>query len=94
LFTFRLFVGQRYRTSISDDPEGRWNEGFEFDVTFHDQLFGICQVNYIDTFKMILRPIPFQLDLYASRILQPDLHLGRAEIILPHLPNMPDQFTT
>ncbi|RKP06214.1 hypothetical protein THASP1DRAFT_25420, partial [Thamnocephalis sphaerospora] len=45
----RLSLGdQIYQTSISEEASGQWNEGFEFDVTFHDQLFGICQLDLYD----------------------------------------------
>lgn len=62
---------------MSEYPQGRWHETFEFNVTFHAQLF--------DT---------IQLDLYDANILLPDRHVGRAEIRLRNLENMPETFTS
>ncbi|ORX90393.1 alpha/beta-hydrolase [Basidiobolus meristosporus CBS 931.73] len=45
----RLTLGdQIFRTSISEDAEGYWNESFDFDVTYHSQLFGICQLDLFE----------------------------------------------
>ncbi|KAI8050911.1 hypothetical protein BDF22DRAFT_112166 [Syncephalis plumigaleata] len=45
----RLSLGdQIYQTSISEQDNGRWHEGFEFDVSFHNQLFGVCQLDLYD----------------------------------------------
>ncbi|ORX97624.1 alpha/beta-hydrolase, partial [Basidiobolus meristosporus CBS 931.73] len=42
-------VDQIFQTSVSDEPEGYWNEGFEFVVTYHEQLFGICQLDLYES---------------------------------------------
>ncbi|CAO3591175.1 unnamed protein product [Absidia cylindrospora] len=68
---------QIHQTSISEYPDGKWNEGFELKVSYHAQLF--------DT---------IQLDVYDSYMLLPDRHVGRAEIRLIQLENMPDTFTS
>ncbi|KAI9597820.1 hypothetical protein BDF19DRAFT_434538 [Syncephalis fuscata] len=45
----RLSLGdQIYQTSVSEQETGRWHEGFEFDVSFHNQLFGVCQLDLYD----------------------------------------------
>ncbi|KAI9483327.1 MAG: hypothetical protein EXX96DRAFT_557738 [Benjaminiella poitrasii] len=66
---------QRYQTSVSEFREGRWNEYFEFTVTFHAQLFGTVQ-----------------FDLYDNYTIYPDKHVGRTEIRLSTLTNMPETF--
>jgi len=66
-----------YQTSTSEIPEGKWNEGFEFHITFHAQLFDTIQLDLYD----------------ESYILLPDRHMGRAEIRLKHLEGMPHVFT-
>jgi hypothetical protein len=66
-----------YQTSTSEIPEGKWNEGFEFHITFHAQLFDTIQLDLYD----------------ESHILLPDRHMGRAEIRLKHLEGMPHVFT-
>ncbi|ORZ23450.1 hypothetical protein BCR42DRAFT_344112 [Absidia repens] len=74
----RITMGdQIYQTSISEYPDGKWNEGFELKVSYHAQLF--------DT---------IQLDVYDYYLLLPDRHVGRAEIRLIQLENMPDTFTS
>ncbi|KAI8375214.1 hypothetical protein BD560DRAFT_393065 [Blakeslea trispora] len=73
-----ITLGDQYhKTSISEYPEGAWNEGFELKITYHNQLF--------DT---------IQLDLYDSNTFFIDKHVGRAEIRLRNLENMPDVFTS
>ncbi|KAI8084773.1 uncharacterized protein BX664DRAFT_266001, partial [Halteromyces radiatus] len=71
------YLDQIYQTSISEYPDGKWNEGFELKVTYHAQLF--------DT---------IQLDIYDSYMLLPDRHIGRAEIRLGLLQDMPETFTS
>lgn len=66
---------QRYRTTASMNPDGRWNETFEFRISFHAELFAILQ-----------------LDLYETRFLIPDYHVGRVEIKLSLLRDVPSQF--
>lgn len=39
-----ISADQVYQTSVSEFSEGRWNEGFEFKVSYHAQLFDTCQV--------------------------------------------------
>ncbi|KAF9325225.1 hypothetical protein BG006_011273 [Podila minutissima] len=39
---------QSYRTSISEREHGDWNEGFEFRVTYHAQLFDSLQLDLYD----------------------------------------------
>ncbi|RKP27871.1 hypothetical protein SYNPS1DRAFT_12033 [Syncephalis pseudoplumigaleata] len=41
-------IDQIYQTSVSEQENGRWHEGFEFDVSFHNQLFGVCQLDLYD----------------------------------------------
>ncbi|KAI7903957.1 uncharacterized protein BX663DRAFT_505867 [Cokeromyces recurvatus] len=43
---------QRYQTSVSEFREGRWNEYFEFIVTFHVQLFGTIQLDLYDNYTI------------------------------------------
>lgn len=62
---------------MSEYPQGKWHETFEFRVSFHSQLFGTLQI-----------------DLYDSYMLLPDKHVGRAEIRLKTLEQMPETFTT
>jgi C2 domain len=66
-----------YQTSTSEVAEGKWNEGFEFQITYHAQLFDTIQLDLYD----------------ESHILLPDKHVGRAEIRLKHLEGMPSVFT-
>lgn len=71
------FGDKSYQTSTSEIPEGKWNEGFEFQITYHAQLFDTIQLDLYD----------------ESYILLPDKHMGRAEIRLKHLEGMPHVFT-
>ncbi|CEP17602.1 hypothetical protein [Parasitella parasitica] len=43
---------QMYQTSVSEFREGRWNECFEFTVTFHAQLFGTIQLDMYDNYTI------------------------------------------
>ncbi|KAI8646615.1 hypothetical protein BD408DRAFT_428613 [Parasitella parasitica] len=43
---------QVYQTSVSEFREGRWNERFEFTVTFHAQLFGTIQLDLYDNYTI------------------------------------------
>ena len=46
----RLTIGQQvYQTSYGKNNKSVWNEGFEFKVTHHERLFGVCQVDLYDT---------------------------------------------
>ncbi|KAF9967080.1 hypothetical protein BGZ70_000176 [Mortierella alpina] len=45
---------QMYQTSISEREHGDWNEGFEFRVTYHAQLFDSLQLDLYDK-SIILR---------------------------------------
>ncbi|RCI01462.1 hypothetical protein CU097_015948 [Rhizopus azygosporus] len=40
---------QIHRTSISEYPQGYWNEGFELKVTYHNQLFDTIQLDLYDS---------------------------------------------
>ncbi|KAG2176612.1 hypothetical protein INT44_007276 [Umbelopsis vinacea] len=71
------FEDKVYQTSTSEVAEGKWNEGFEFQITYHAQLFDTIQLDLYD----------------ESHILLPDKHVGRAEIRLKHLEGMPSVFT-
>ncbi|CAM0136598.1 unnamed protein product [Umbelopsis sp. WA50703] len=66
-----------FQTSTSEVPEGQWHEGFEFQISYHAQLFDSIQLDLYD----------------ESYILLPDRHIGRAEIRLRHLEGMPTVFT-
>jgi hypothetical protein len=37
-----------HKTSISEYPQGSWNEGFELKVTYHNQLFDTIQLDLYD----------------------------------------------
>ncbi|KAL7312374.1 hypothetical protein PS15m_008138 [Mucor circinelloides] len=43
---------EKYQTSVSEFKEGRWNECFEFTVTFHAQLFGTIQLDLYDNYTI------------------------------------------
>lgn len=43
-FTSLDEIDQTYQTSTSEREHGDWNEGFEFKVTYHAQLFDSLQV--------------------------------------------------
>ncbi|KAK9760430.1 hypothetical protein K7432_015531 [Basidiobolus ranarum] len=46
----RILLGdQIFQTSVSELSEGYWNEGFEFVVSYHSQLFGICQLDLYES---------------------------------------------
>lgn len=70
-------IDQIFQTSVSEYPQGKWHETFEFRVSFHSQIFGTLQI-----------------DLYDAYMLLPDKHVGRAEIRLKTLEQMPETFTT
>lgn len=77
-FLFSCVLSDKvYQTSTSEAAEGKWNEGFEFQITYHAQLFDTIQLDLYD----------------ESHILLPDKHVGRAEIRLKHLEGMPSVFT-
>ncbi|KAI9316314.1 hypothetical protein BX666DRAFT_1858941 [Dichotomocladium elegans] len=44
---------QRYETSISEYPQGRWHESFEFTVTYHNQLFDTVQLDLYDSYLLL-----------------------------------------
>ncbi|ORX53109.1 hypothetical protein DM01DRAFT_1336298 [Hesseltinella vesiculosa] len=44
---------QVYQTSTSEYTDGRWNEGFEFSVTYHAQLFDTIQLDVYDSYKLL-----------------------------------------
>ncbi|KAJ1929922.1 hypothetical protein IWQ60_000726 [Tieghemiomyces parasiticus] len=44
---------QLYQTSVASTPTGDWNEGFEFLVTYHTQLFGTCQLDLWDSVTLL-----------------------------------------
>ncbi|KAI9483982.1 MAG: hypothetical protein EXX96DRAFT_560377 [Benjaminiella poitrasii] len=75
-----ITLGDQYhKTSVSEFSQGAWNESFELKISYHNQLF--------DT---------IQLDLYDSNstFFVLDKHVGRAEIRLRHLEDMPTVFTS
>ncbi|KAI9365130.1 hypothetical protein BD770DRAFT_468825 [Pilaira anomala] len=45
---------QTYKTSISEYAEGKWNEGFELRVTYHNQLFDTIQLDLYDSYTFFL----------------------------------------
>ncbi|GAA5807175.1 hypothetical protein MFLAVUS_000529 [Mucor flavus] len=45
---------QCYKTSISEYAEGKWNEGFELRVTYHNQLFDTIQLDLYDSYTFFL----------------------------------------
>ncbi|RKP33494.1 hypothetical protein BJ085DRAFT_38981 [Dimargaris cristalligena] len=44
---------QVFQTSVSDRATGEWNEGFEFLITYHTQLFGTCQLDLWDSVTLL-----------------------------------------
>ncbi|CAO3591233.1 unnamed protein product [Absidia cylindrospora] len=44
---------QIYQTSISEYPDGKWNEGFELKVTYHAQLFDTIQLDIYDSYMLL-----------------------------------------
>ncbi|ORZ23384.1 hypothetical protein BCR42DRAFT_404639 [Absidia repens] len=44
---------QIYQTSISEYPDGKWNEGFELKVTYHAQLFDTIQLDVYDSYMLL-----------------------------------------
>ncbi|KAL0088372.1 hypothetical protein F4703DRAFT_1904233 [Phycomyces blakesleeanus] len=44
---------QIHQTSISDYPQGQWNEGFEFLVSYHAQLFDTIQLDLYDSYMLL-----------------------------------------
>ncbi|KAG2227573.1 hypothetical protein INT45_002258, partial [Circinella minor] len=44
---------QTFQTSISEYPQGRWHESFEFTVTFHAQLFNTIQMDLYDSYMLL-----------------------------------------
>ncbi|KAI7877192.1 hypothetical protein K492DRAFT_239349 [Lichtheimia hyalospora FSU 10163] len=44
---------QLYETSVSEYPQGRWHESFEFKVTFHAQLFDTVQLDLYDSYMLL-----------------------------------------
>ncbi|KAL7325481.1 hypothetical protein PS15p_207952 [Mucor circinelloides] len=47
-----FIIDEKYQTSVSEFKEGRWNECFEFTVTFHAQLFGTIQLDLYDNYTI------------------------------------------
>ncbi|KAL1918697.1 uncharacterized protein VTP21DRAFT_2719 [Calcarisporiella thermophila] len=45
--------GQQYQTTVSESPEGNWNEGFDFRVSYHTQLFGTIQLDLYDAYMLL-----------------------------------------
>lgn len=54
-----------------------WNEAFEFMTNYHTQLFGTLQIDLYDK---------------GLSFLLPKVHIGRAEVKLSLLMDMPQQF--
>lgn len=44
---------QKYETSVSEYPQGKWHESFEFTVTFHAQLFDTIQMDLYDAYLLL-----------------------------------------
>ncbi|KAI8356694.1 hypothetical protein EDC96DRAFT_515203 [Choanephora cucurbitarum] len=45
-----ITLGDQYhKTSVSEYPEGAWNEGFELKITYHNQLFDTIQLDLYDS---------------------------------------------
>ncbi|KAI8145650.1 hypothetical protein BJV82DRAFT_20937 [Fennellomyces sp. T-0311] len=44
---------QTFQTSVSEYPQGRWHESFEFTVTFHAQLFNTIQMDLYDSYMLL-----------------------------------------
>ncbi|KAI9029027.1 hypothetical protein CLU79DRAFT_524787 [Phycomyces nitens] len=44
---------QIHQTSISEYPQGQWNEGFEFMVSYHAQLFDTVQLDIYDSYMLL-----------------------------------------
>jgi hypothetical protein len=66
-----------YQTSTSEREHGEWNEGFEFRVTYHAQLFDSLQVEQPSMFN---RFIFFLLQLIAISIaILHEIALGRQD---------------
>lgn len=47
-------IDQYYKTSISEYPQGKWNEGFELKVTYHNQLFDTIQLDLYDSYTFFM----------------------------------------
>jgi hypothetical protein len=77
IYSYPISQDRVFQTSTSEVPEGQWHEGFEFQISYHAQLFDSIQLDLYD----------------ESYILLPDRHIGRAEIRLRHLEGMPTVFT-
>lgn len=45
-------IDQKYQSTASEFKDGRWNECFEFNVSFHAQLFGTIQLDLYDNFTL------------------------------------------
>ncbi|KAI9309024.1 hypothetical protein BJ944DRAFT_236459 [Cunninghamella echinulata] len=44
---------QFFQTSISEYPDGKWNERFELKVTYHAQLFDTIQLDIYDSYMLL-----------------------------------------
>ncbi|KAI9491174.1 hypothetical protein BDB00DRAFT_510582 [Zychaea mexicana] len=44
---------QAFETSVSEYPQGRWHESFEFTVSFHAQLFNTIQMDLYDSYMLL-----------------------------------------
>ncbi|CAO3643013.1 unnamed protein product [Cunninghamella blakesleeana] len=44
---------QIFQTSISEYPDGKWNERFELKVTYHAQLFDTIQLDVYDSYMLL-----------------------------------------
>lgn len=56
-------IDQTYQTSTSEREHGDWNEGFEFRVTYHAQLFDSLQVRMQKKRHVMLLKKPHSLKL-------------------------------
>lgn len=65
-------------TACSDQQNFTWNEAFDFKIPYHTQLFGVLQVDVYDK-----SPVFFLSDT----------HIGRAEIKVGLLLDLPSPFS-
>lgn len=53
LFWYHFNLDQFFQTSISEYPDGKWNERFELKVTYHAQLFDTIQLDIYDSYMLL-----------------------------------------
>ncbi|KAI7899534.1 uncharacterized protein BX663DRAFT_478497 [Cokeromyces recurvatus] len=76
----RLRMGsQHYFSSKSKDPNGNWNEGFLFTISYHNQLFDTIELDLYDKGKT-----------WRSKT----KHIGKAKLKIAKLKNRDDVFIT